>query len=187
MKIFDDLFSFLFSLDTKKFTIYLASIVSGIVVIAVILLFLFNRKSNDLLSQIKTMQKLSEESRSLLFTYETIQERKKEVFDTIEHDKNFDLKSFFATFCKENNLKPESTWSTIEDTVENNELLEEITLPVVFHNFSMQNLIQFIEALEKKERVYIKSLTITREALPSKLLACSLTLATLKYRSESGE
>lgn len=187
MKIIDDILSFIFSLDSKRFLIYLGIITITLALSATALLYFIHAKSTTLINNIKLLQKLNEESKILIATYDTIQTRKEAVFDLLEKEKNFDLKSFFATFSKENNLKIESPWTTIAETVEGNELLEEISLPITMPHITMQQLVHFLETFKQKERVYIKNLTLTKETEPPFLITCSFTIATLKYRITQGE
>src|SRR5690348_10725210 len=112
MKIFDDIIAFIISLDARKFTTYLGLTLAAILLLTGSMSYYFYYKSADLVNSIKNLQKLSNEAKEIAYLYQTIQEKKQSVLDALAHEKDFELKSFFAAFCKENNLKPESNWIT---------------------------------------------------------------------------
>lgn len=184
MKIFDDLITFIIRLDARRFTLYLGLTLGGFLAVGGGMSYFFYSKSSGLVETIKYFQKLALEAKQTVYTYQTIHERKQAIFDALAHERDFELKSFFEAFCKENNLKPESSWATLTSEIEGNEILEEVSLQATFSKFTMQTLVHFLAALQKKDLIYIKNLRLTKENPNAKTIAVDITIATLKFRQE---
>lgn len=190
MKFISDIITFITELDKKRYAIYLACALVAVVLLGGLITYYFYSKGTFLVQHITSLQKQSQETKEVTTTYELIQERKDSVISALEKEKDFELKSFFASFCKENNLRPESSWTTISSTIDGNELIEEISLQATFTQFTMQRVVALLEGLEKKELVYVKSLRAFKEGehkKTSKTISLDITLATLKYRQSQGE
>jgi transcription initiation factor IIF auxiliary subunit len=187
MKIFDEIITFITKLDTRKFLAYLGSFLGGVLLVTGGISYYFYYKSSSLVETIKHYQKLSNEAQETSYLYHIIHERKKMILDALAHEKNFELKSFFEAFCKENNLKPELNWVTTTTEIEGNETLEEVALQATLTKFTMQKLVNLLEILTKKDLVYIKNIKIEKESAGQSTISVDITLATLKYRQGKEE
>ena len=189
MKIIESAITFIVNLDKRRFMIYFVTLLFTIFLITGGITYVIHVKGTNLVAHIRNFQKITRDAREITYLYETIQDRKQGIIDALEQEQDFELKSFFASFCKENNIKPESNWSTIATSIEGNEFLEEISLAAIFNNFTMQKCVALFEALEKKDIVYIKNMTISKEGedkKTSKTVSLDLAIATLKYRQKEG-
>jgi len=190
MKFIGDIVTFIANLDTRRFMIYLGGLLSSVLIVMGIMIYILHLQGTRLVSHIRNLHKITAQAREATYLYETIQDRKQGVIDALEEEQDFELKSFFASFCKENNIKPESNWSTLSTSIDGNELLEEISLSAIFNNFTIQKCVALFEALEKKDIVYVKNFSITKEGenkRSSKTVSLELSLATLKYSQKEGE
>jgi len=99
--------------------------------------------------------------------------------DILDKNKDFTMPGFFEQFCREQNIVPEQGWNPLSEPV--NDKFDEIILKATFKGLSTEKLVKIIEALDKKEIVYIKQLEIHNEG--ENKINVDLTLATKKYKT----
>ncbi len=177
MKITEDILDYILSLDRQTFNKYLIIALSSIFVVLSAMTYFIYTKSNTFTKQIKDIHRLSKEAKETANDYKKIQIKKNHLLSLLDQEKEFDMKSFFENFYKQQSITPDPKWDTLSSSIIGNEQIKEISLPLKLKDFSTQKLIEVLEALNKKEIVYVKELKIQRDK--DKTVAIDLTLGAL--------
>src|SRR5438045_4889665 len=117
-----------------------------------------NKKNDELIARIKQLRSLAEKSSRIIQNNRDMTKEELRWREKLEKDKNFTMQSFFEQFCREQNITPEQGWNARAEPV--SEKFDEITLPATFKGQTTESLVGILAALEKKEIVYIKELTV---------------------------
>lgn len=175
MELLIKIATFLQSLTKKQFQQYLLMFIGGVCIVAGGMMYWFYSQSTNLLLEIKKIEGLSQKANRIIVDNEHMQQEARRVQDLFEQNKdNFTIKSFFETFCKEQGLTPEPGWSS--RTEETNDRFDEIVLTASFRKQITEKLIKILIALDKKDIIYIKDLTVKNEG--NKQISFDITLAT---------
>ena len=146
------------------------------------IIYLVRTHSLTLVSNIKQLERLANEATGLRSKFEKFQLEEERIQEILDENKDFDLKVDFEQFCKTHNVTPELGWQTMRDKI--NDEFDEISLTATFKEQSTQILTTLLQAIEKREIIYIKGLSIRIDK--EKGLEFDLTLAT-KQRKTKGE
>lgn len=166
--------TFIQTLSKKQFKDYVSIFLGGTCLLIGIIMFWTYYKSNTLIDEIKTIEKLAKKSIELLTENERIKRIEGGVRSMIDEHKDFTLKSFFETFCKEQGLSPESGWNAQSD--ESNPNYIETTLPALFKGQTTESIVKTLIALGKNPMIFIKNVTLRPEG--GKKISFGITLAT---------
>jgi len=131
-------------------------------------------KSTELLFQIKKIEDLSNKAVKVISDHEKLQQEAQRLQEVLDLNKDFNIKSYFESFCKEQNLSPDPGWDTRIDDV--NDRFDEISLSATLRGITTETLVKVLELLDKKEIVYIKELSLKNEA--NKRIIVDIVIAT---------
>lgn len=162
------------NLNKKQLEQHIIAVLAGIALLAGIFTYFIYIESNSLLKEFKKVEDLSKKSVQILADNARLQRDAQYIQDLFDQSKDFMIKSYFETFCKEEQLTPEPGWTT--RTEEPNDRYEETSLTAIFKGQTMEKLVKILSILEKKEIIYFKNITIKNES--SKKISFELTLAT---------
>ncbi|MCK4650770.1 hypothetical protein KAT08_01215 [Candidatus Babeliales bacterium] len=179
MKVLNQLTDYIQNLKEKDFKKYLTIFLIVTVFLAVGTTYYFYDKNNKLILQIKKLDGLIKQTIKLIKEHKTIKGKEKQLEKLLEKNKDFDIRSFFESFCKEKHITPEPAWDTTTIPLESDKF-DEIELTATLKNLTTQKLVEIIQSLNKKEIIYIKEITITNEK--NKTITIDITLAAKKYK-----
>ena len=179
MEALNKIAAYVQSLEPKEFQKYLAIGLAIVIVAASLVIFYIHTKNNELITRIKQLRNLAEKSSRLIQDNREMVKEEQRWKEKLDKEKNFTMQGFFEQFCREQSLTPEPGWNAHTEAV--SEKFDEITLPASFKGQTTEGLVAILTALEKKEIVYIKELTVRTES-PGKI-SFDITLATKKYKS----
>lgn len=163
-----------------------------IITIAVIMLVVggvfwyYHRSTQDLKKLITRINTQREEVQQTLVQLDHVKKQRSTVEQLLAEEKNFRIKSYFSTVIEHLKLVGNQTK---DPEVTQHELLEqydEIQLTAHFHGLNTLQLCELLATLEKKQRVYTKTLDITRGAQKD-TIAVNLSIATLKPKIDIPE
>lgn len=175
MELFIKIATFLQGITKKQFQQYLLMFLGGVCIVAGGMMYWFYTQSNSLLLEIKKIEGLSQKANRIIVDNEHMQQEARRVQELFEQNKDsFTIKSFFETFCKEQSLTPEPGWTS--RTEESNDRFDEIVLSASFRKQITEKLVSILVALDKKDIVYIKDLTVKNEG--NKQINFDITIAT---------
>jgi hypothetical protein len=166
-------------MDHKQLQKYLFVALGVIVCCVVGLIYYLHQYNNDLLIRIKQLRTLSEKAAKIIEENKRMVKEEQRLKELLEANKEFKMQGFFEQFCRDQSITPEVGWDTRSEQV--SEKFDEITLPATFKGQTTESLVIILDALEKKEIVYIKDLTIRTES-PGKI-SFDIILATKKYKA----
>lgn len=183
MNIFDPILSYL-GQQSKKQQYTLLSVFVGITAL-IIALLMYNMISrmHSWEQKMVGINKLREETRTILARHELMQQQKNNVNEILEKEKNFKIKEFFITLLQNVRLTPYlSKQAEVSEPREVTNDYEEILLTAQLSNITMQQLVELLSKIEDTERVYTKEISITKSPT-SPTLEVSLVIATLQAKS----
>ena len=179
MKVFTNFAIYIQNLNKKDFEKYLIIfLVSTTVLFGSITYYIYS-KSSDKVKQVKILGELTKKIAIVMGNYEKMLLEEQRLQQLLEQDKEFGMNKFFEKFCREQNLTPEPGFASITLPIEGSEF-DEILLSVTFKGINTQILTKILDALDKKEIIYIKELIIKNEG--NKKIEVNITLATKKYK-----
>ena len=179
MKIFDQPIAYITSLSDKDLKKQMIVFLSFVTLTTFGIIYFSYRTSLSKMQEILHLHKLLQKSVVVLSNNERIEKEKTRIEELIIKNKDFNIKSYFEQFTREHAMTPESGWDTTTNPIEGNENFDEVILPATFKNQTTKTLEILLEAIDKKEIVYIKELSIRRE---EQKISFDLTIATKKPR-----
>ncbi len=169
------------NLEHKQFKNYLLMSLLGVACAAGGIVYYIQLKNIELINKFKQVQSLTEKAYKIIADNRAMVKDEKRFKEQLDNNKDFTIQSFFEQFCREQSLTPEPNWNPRSEEV--NEKFDEITLPATFKGLTSDKLVQVLDALDKKEIVYIKELTLRKEEASK--ITCDIIIATKKYKSFS--
>lgn len=171
--------AFIQQMQKKEFERYLGITLIGVTLITGMILYTVYSKSEELIVKMKKIDELAQKTSTILATYEKMKTEEDQYQSIIEKNKDFTLNGAFEQFCREQNLNPEPGYLAHTDSI--NEKFDEQSLPVTFKGLTTEKLVTLLDALDKKELMYVKELKIKNTG--SKQISCEITIATNKYKA----
>ena len=179
MDVFKKIVDYLQAMDQKQFRRLMLFFFACVVCIVGLVTYYIQRQKTDLINHIKQLHKLAEKSITIIQDHRKMALEEQRLKAILDKNKDFTMKVFFEQFCREQNLIPEAGWDARTEPV--NERFDEVILPATFKNLNTEKLVKILEELDKKELVYIKTMSIRSEE--KKQLTANITLATKKYKA----
>lgn len=166
------------NLEKKQFKKYMLIILGcATFILGSVLYFIYN-KSTFLINDMRRIERIAKKSVQIIADAQKLKEEEDHILNLLNKYQNFELQGDFEQFCKEQGVTPEPGWAASVEIL-NSKFNEEI-LPAVFHHQTTEKMVTFLQALEKKEIVYIKSLSVKTEK--DKFITFEISIATKKKR-----
>lgn len=184
MNAFNAFIAYIQQLNEKNFYTYSATLVGGVVVLSILILFgYYYRNAQYLLGQIENANEMRERVRELLIESTQVQKQKAEVNKMIEQDEDFNIVAYFrATLVKLGLDKKMLTNTNTRTDREDNYSEEELKAQLV--DLNMKELTELLQELEHNKRIYAKDLDITKKSKKGpKTIEINITIATLIKKS----
>jgi hypothetical protein len=162
------------SLPQKQFERYVLIFLVGVSCLVGGVTYYIYSQSGQLVDRIKKLEELSNKSMQILGDNAKAQQEAQRIQELLDKDKDFNIKSYFETFYKEQGITPEPGWDTKQEEI--NERISEVSLSALFKGLSMEKLVKILSALGAKPVVYVKDIAIKSES--NKKLNFELTIAT---------
>lgn len=166
-------------LDARQLQKYIIISLAGAALCSCFALYYIHQKNEELITQIKQMRTLSGKLMNIFENNRNMIKEELRIKELLDKNRDFTMKGFFEQFCREQNLIPEQGWDTRTEQV--SEKFDEVTLPATFKQQTTESIVKVLDALEKKDIVYIKELDVRNDG-PGKI-AVTITLATKKYKT----
>jgi len=180
MNFFKKTASYIQNLNKKDFDKYLALFISGLILLIIFIIYYIHTTSNNLIYKINFNKKLSLKTEKIINNYQRLKSEENKLLKLLEKNKDFNIKTYFEQFCSQYQIIPESNWETTTRSFPGNEKFDEISLTATFKNQTTKDLVNLLEAFDKKEIIYVKELSITSEQ--DKTITINITIATKKYK-----
>lgn len=183
MNFLSNLYARIMSVEKKMF--YRGTIVffGGLIVLIIAILAYYYTTVSALKNQLTKTKRQQEEIRMLLGQFTQLQEESKKVNTVLDEEKNFKIKNFYESVLQQQNIQ---NLQLKEAEIQEENLRSryiEIKLTSQLQQLSTEQLCNLLEALEKKARIYIKDLTVTKTR--NNNLDIVLVIGTLKIQSEA--
>lgn len=183
MSFFSNLYTRIMSFEKKLFYQGVIVFFGALVAIIVGMLIYYYTTIYGLKSQLTKTKRQQEEIRLLLGQFTQLQEESKNVNAVLEEEKNFKIKNFYDSLLQQQNLQG-SQLKEAEIQEENlRNRYTEMKLISQLHQLSTEQLCNLLDALEKKARIYVKDLSITKTR--NNNLDVVLVIGTLKIQNET--
>lgn len=169
---------FVQNLEKKQFQKYLIVTLGCAAAIIGSLIYYVHNHTASLINTMKSIERAANKSAQLILDAQKLKEQEDHIQNLLDKYQNFDLQGEFEKFYKEQGIDPEPGWGSSLDTI--NSKFDEEVLTATFKNQSTQKLVTYLEALEKKEIIYIKGLSVKSEK--DKKISFDISIATKKRR-----
>ncbi|MFH1831918.1 MAG: hypothetical protein ABH827_03900 [bacterium] len=165
-------------LSKKDFQRYLGIFLAGVGVIVIGIVYYIYSQNNELMMHFKKIEKLSDKALILRQQFEKIQTEEVRLADLLAQNKDFSLNSYFETFYKRQNIKPEDGWRESPNVI--NSKFDEMELSATFKDQTTEKMVKILEEIDKTKIVYVKKVHIKTEK--NKRITFDITLSTLKEK-----
>lgn len=173
------LIMFIQQLEKKDFNRYIGITLGSVILLTATIMYSVHCKCQDLIDNMKRTEILAQKVSTILTTYEKMKAEENRYQNLIEKNKDFTLSASFEQLCREQNINPEPGWVSRNESI--NEKFDELSLPATFKGITTEKLVAFLDALDKKELIYVKEIKIKNDG--SKQITCEITIATNKYKT----
>lgn len=186
MEFFAKIIQWVQQVPAKDMQRYMYMLIGVIGLCVAVIVIMVRGKSNDLVEQLKKLEKTARSAGPIFKEYEKIKQEELRIEAMLEKNKDEDMKSFFELFCKNQNMVPQPGWDT--STANLNEKFEEMTVQATFKGQSTQALVEFLDAIEKEAAsknkiLYTKNLHIKKDQSEN-TINFDLTIATVRIKKE---
>lgn len=179
MEFLDQIIIYIERLDQKKFLQQAGIFLACITLVTGGIVYLIETKRNTEIANLKELSELSQKSAKVIRESEKIKLEEERVRALLDDNKNFSIKTYFEQFCRAHEITPEAGWDTETRSIDGNDMFDEILLPAVFKNQTMEHLVTILNDLDENEIVYIKELEIKNA---EQNITFTLTIATKKQK-----
>lgn len=178
MELLNKTTAFIQNLNQALFQRYLIILLASVGVLALGITYYTYTSSAELVDQIKRIGTLSTKSAEIIAQEASLQQEQKRLLEIFDKEKDFNIKIYFEQFCKEQVITPELGWG--DSIIEINDKISEIILRATFKGQNTEKLVRVLDALNKKEIIYVKEVTVRNE--PSNRISFDLKFATIRYK-----
>jgi hypothetical protein len=183
MKLLDIALSYLGQQSKKQRYTWISAFVGICFLIISLMLYNLVSRTHGWEQKMVAINKLREETRTILARHEQMQQQKNKVNEILEKEKNFKIKEFFITLLQNVRLTPYlSKQAEVSEPREVTNDYEEISLTAQLSGVTMQQLVELLSKIEETERVYTKEIVINKSPT-SPTLEVSLVIATLQAKT----
>jgi len=180
MEIFDKILFHLQDVSKKQFERYILYFLLGVVIVICGMIYFMCEKKDSLRLSINRLYTLSDQVSDIVEKNKKIMAAELKIKNALEKKRDFTIKGFFESFCKEQNINPDPGWDTRTEAI--NDRFDEVVLPAEFKGYTMERLVQLLGVLDKEEIVYVKEVIIKADR--DKKINFTLTLATNQLKSQ---
>ena len=189
MKIVGNILTHINSLTKSEFDRHVLYIMLGVVLFAAGGFYFTSTTSEEYVQTINSLHTQSRNAGNLSVRFATAQREKRRVTHLLSENKTFEIKSFVENFFRDHNIRPTSDWAVITSNLPGNDQLEELSLKVRISGQSMENVVTLLSNLAQKEIVYVRELSLEKEASfgGRNNVSIELVLATLRFTARREE
>ncbi|MBX9831324.1 hypothetical protein K2X40_05175 [Candidatus Babeliales bacterium] len=178
MEFFTHFTNFIGHLAPKQLKKYLLGVLLIVGLLTVSLKYFIYTKSHELVTRIKRLEKLDGKISDMQDKYEMLLGEEERIQGLLNKHKDFNIKSYFETFYKEQHITPEAGWDADARSI--NEKFDEIALSATFKDQTTEKLVKILEEIEKKEILSVKSLNVKTDK--DKKISFDIVIATIKAK-----
>ena len=178
MEALNKIIVYLEARERKQFYTLLLYFLGAVLCVSIGIIWVIFDKKSELIKRLKTLNNLTEKSFRIIEDNRRMTKEELRLKEVLDKDKDFTIKGFFELFCREQNLSPDP-WDARSEPV--NDRFDEILLPATFKDITSDKLVKTLEALNKKEIVYLKEIVIKNTGRGK--ITVTMTIATKRYKS----
>ncbi len=178
MDFFTNFTNIIAHLAPKELKKYLLSLLFVIGLLITFIKYFIYTQSHTFVTHIKQLEKLDAKTSDMQEKYEMLLGEEERIQGLLNKNKDFNIKSFFEAFYKEQHITPEAGWDT--DVRSINEKFDEIALNATFKDQTTEKLVKILEEIEKKEILSTKSINI--KSSKDKKISFDIVIATIKAK-----
>ncbi len=173
---------FIISLQEEVATRYLAIFMGCCILLTGAGLYYVHITSTGLVKSIQQARALSGKTDVLINDYNAIMQEENNLAELLSKKTDYsNLKSYFERFCQSSKITPEPGWA---DTTEVKEIpgsdkFEEEYLHAQIKNIKMQDVVTYIDAIEKDDLINLKELDLEKT---DKTLSIKMIIAAKRFK-----
>ena len=187
MIFFTKLSSYISELDEKKLKKYILFFATSVAFIIAIIAMQYFRKINKYKNEINQINTERRKTKEILNQYELVKKQRNDVNALLEKDKGFKIKQYLDDLLNSLQIMKNKKRAELAPEEELDDDYTEIKLEVSLESLNTRELTNFLDAIEKSERVYTKELEINHPRKKASMINVNLTIATLQPKSITSE
>jgi len=187
MNIIENIKDSIDRLDQQNFRNYVVIFFVVLFALLGLLYYRYYRTMHELQKKVNLNNEIREERlQPILERYEQVKQQKADVDKLLAQDADFKIAGYFNDVIKQLGLSQNLAQpaETTKEELENE--YTEIKLYANFTNLTMKNIVELLDKLEKKERIYTKEIEIYQPT-QSKQLNLNIQIATLEPQKPAEE
>lgn len=177
MMIITKIREFFASLEERTFYYYVGGFLVLMFLFSCGIVYYVYSSTSDLMNDIEAInEERSSVVRGLLEKGKRIKAKQKEINKMLAEDPTFKIGGEFNELCKKNSITPirlKTSQTDLDDSY------QESMVTAEFDGISMKQLLEFLQVIEKIERMYVKQLDIGKSKNTSGSLDVKMIVATL--------
>lgn len=176
---------FIRDLDDRDFYKYLGIILFVVLLIISFMVYRYYSQVSKYAQEIETINdRRSDEVRKLLTRMESAQKQKKDAYEMLKKNTDFNIKGYFDKILEDLNL---SKYKKEEGTVTEKAVDEynEVEFPIELNELDMSQLCLILKELEATPRIKINYIDIKRSQNKSDAIDVSLVISTYLVKTET--
>lgn len=173
-------------LESKDFYKYLIIIITLVVALMGGMTYWHYSTMSDLRIRLNDVNDIREKQvRSLIKRMKNVKQQRGRVKEILAKEQDFKIAGYFNDVLAQQGLLDELTESSTSEVEMSNDNIE-ISLRARFAAMTMKQLCELLDVLEKKERIYAKSLEIVKSVKTPETIDVNMTIATLQPKLKRG-
>lgn len=175
LKKIDDVLS---SIDSQDFYKYMGAVLAGVTILLALVSWRYYSTTRYYLAEIQGINEQRETKVKTLFeSNERVIAEQKQVDALLDKDPNFKIRQHFDEIVQQLGLASKRVTDSISPVEREN--YRESVLTVSFAGMNMQELCELLQALERVQRIFSKSIDIQRSKKIPDAIDVTLVIATL--------
>jgi hypothetical protein len=166
------------NLTPKTFQRYLLLFLATVVILTLGIILYINQASIEEIKKTRRIEDMAKKASTLLTNFEKIKAEETRINEMLAKNTDFNIKSYFEQFCKEQGLTPEPNWDTKITDI--SDKFSEVQLQATFKGQTTDKVVKLLEVLDKQSIIYTKEVNLKNEF--NKKISVELTLATIKQK-----
>lgn len=169
------------NLNYKNFMVILYGYIIFFILLLMFLLYRHYNAITDLMQKTKVLNNARKDIQLILTQYDTIKSKTNEVDALLAKDKNFYIQKYYQDTIASLSIKNQSSSNLVSQNWPNGYIEE--SLQINLSLITMQQLCEFLQALQTNARIFVKNLDIVKANVDKKINV-NMAIATIKQVAE---
>lgn len=188
MAVFERMYDYIQSLDQRQWHRFLALVLALVLVLSSSIIYFYYRRINAQKQALFVLNDERETVKRILSRARAVQKQRAAVNAMLKEDPDFKLGAFIRDLLAKLGLNDKQYFVAERySSSERDDNFRESVRTLELSGLNMKQLTQLLEAIEQKERVYVKELDITKPKPNVRAINVVITVGTLQPKTATPE